>query len=205
MLTLKVRTFEREELAPETAGDLQQSRALVEKMGLAGQSEILGDPADASTPPYVLATKRQYRALKMGMTWTPVADYKDSLIPLRALQVAQHALSVNLGVFVCHLNTRGLFDAVAVWDVFLVGVRNAKSAPHDKDAETYLLAQWGGDLHDWAALEERALAVWTQQMGERLQTVKAEVERAADGIREMATRILEGTENLKGSPHFYFY
>jgi hypothetical protein len=177
-----VETYEAGEGVGQAEVD-EESRKLMEQLGLEGQLGLAtGFPA-AGTNPYsemTLEQKVTFRALFPETT--EIARYARGPIPLRVLQVAAHAA--------------GLFEKLEVWhsrhdaDPLLVGL--VKGPESYSDPRPYLLARWGDLLDPFgelvkkarAVIRERLKAYWEEQASEaagRLQCLDALVTKHFNG------------------------
>jgi hypothetical protein len=134
----------------------EEALSLIEALGLEGQRQLV---AVKSVDGEEVQTRNPYRRMtaeEMAIysTLMPnrvrLAEYRDGPIPLRVMQVAAHATSLNF------------FDKIEVWcpepgqkDPVLVGI-------HKSDGwrvEEYILARWGDVLESLDVLREKAAPI----------------------------------------------
>lgn len=150
---MQVETFECEETATETPEISSEAVALIEKLGLEGQKQLLS-PQDDRTErvPYRQMTKDEIFVYStLCPRKTTLKRFGDEPMPLRVLQVAAHAQSLGIfsDLFVWHR------ESSAVMDPVLVGTRRV-----NHEDQTFILARWGEVLEEMPALMRQAMEAW---------------------------------------------
>lgn len=150
-----VETYEATEMNGVEVEDKEECARLAQELGLSGQVSLINDDFGEICP-YRKMTKEEafvYGTILTGKC--DVNDYKDGPIPLRVLQVYQHAKSLDM------------FHAFKVWyaesyeikDPVLVA-RVGESMYNDRSF--YLLARWGEVLEPLSVLKEFAVKKWRE-------------------------------------------
>lgn len=162
---MQVETFECSETAAEPIEATEEAIALMESMGMQGQLELIRPKGDkpAARCCYREITAEEFFVYKLLCpTETKLSQYSASPIPLRVLQVAAHAKSLEL------------FRELYVWDRESVTVKDpvliASTGANDWDwqQKRYILARWGEELETFSTLLKRALAAKREQLSEGL-------------------------------------
>lgn len=177
---MQVQTFEVISNDPSqgdnTPGELCSPEAveLITTLGLVGQQKLIATPADEDTPavriPYRLMSAGEMKVYELLMPkQTPIAEYADGAIPLRALQVAAHARDV-------------LPDAeLVIWhppvgqDDPILTARLKSSRGYGY--QHYILARWGEVLLPFAELAAKAKALWVEKKSLAAKKKLAEVQQ----------------------------
>ena len=183
------------------AESVEKVRGVVEQLGLKGQEKFLSEDAP-TTFPYRKMTKEEANVYKLLCpSERKIEEYSDSLIPLRVLQIAAHAKSLDF------------FKELQVWcpesadfvDPVLVGEREEKRKNSWGDStvtELYILARWGAVLEPFAKLQEIAKQKAMTKLRANLAEIKSKMDNAVDSIESTATRYVNG-ETVNLSPSFY--
>jgi len=150
---MQIETYEIEEIKASDASTMaadSEALELCEKLGLKGQ-QALANPETATRFPYPRLESRQ--ALIFGLCFpkkTPLADYRDGIIPLRVLQVAAYCKQSD-------------FPGAAYMEVWSANVPSedpilvCRTGPYNSD--NYLLARWGESLKSLDALAKQAAPI----------------------------------------------
>lgn len=143
MATLQFESFALPEIAEESLSpDMCDARlALIQELGLKGQSALLERTPDQKPHPFPLATRRQLCVIKsLCPQRTDLESYQSEHLPFRVLELAKLA--------------RPHFKCLSVWhpedvrdDPFLLGSDNSWSA------SAHLICRWGAHLKSWSELE----------------------------------------------------
>lgn len=170
-----VETFECSEVQAEDAATCEEALSIIEKLGLTGQKELTAKKEDGDVRcPYRQITHEEnfvYRTICPEAT--KLDKYKASPIPLRVLQVAAHAKSLNM------------FDHLMVWDrvsvvdkdPVLVGyVGQYDFSPR----EVFILARWGEELETFSILLKRAVVIARERLIEQATKCDADIRTASD-------------------------
>lgn len=178
---VKVESFECHETAAEPIEATEEAVAILESLGLKGQKELL------STDKHEVVRRCPYRQMTIDERFVykvlcpreyTLADYKNSPIPLRVLQIAAHA------------HGTGLFDRLMVWDKgtaaekdpVLIGVEKDKKETWRENF--YILARWGEELEAFVVMLKRALDGKRQSLKDQAKSAfvkaKGEVENVAN-------------------------
>jgi len=181
-MAMQVETFEATELVEGLeAEDVEQCERLAEKLGLKGQERFSGEPEGLhQRVPYREMTKEErfvYSTLLPSRA--SVEEYASGPIPLRVLQVLEHAKSLSV------------YTRFEVWhdmsspDPVLVGWINW-SASH-------ILARWGSSLEPFQELRKKAVARFTARTRAKLtaiaQQVRADLDILSGVSDELADRL----------------
>lgn len=191
---MKVETYETAVLdnSPNALVAEGEMLELIKSLGLEGQLAIAKPvEGDASTSlcPYRVMTKREMKVYGLCFPRkTALKDYKDSLIPLRVLQVAAHA--------------KEWFPKIMVWhpepgkpDPLLVGYTG-----ESWNAEPFLLARWGDALDPFETLVEKAKTFTVSKFSMALKRARAELAAAEALIADPAGIDIE---DMPVSANFY--
>lgn len=153
--------------------DREGALALINKLGLKGQKSLLS--GGRLLIPFREFTHEEfmvYRVLCPETTALP--DYDLSPIPLRVLEVAEKAASLEV------FNT-----PLQVWhpkqvtrDPVLVGTIG--SSPYSRDYRRFMLCRWGAALDEWPALVRQ----FKERMAARLGSLRRDVERAIAEVND---------------------
>jgi hypothetical protein len=194
---MQVETFECQETAAEPIEAAEEAIAIIEQLGLSGQKSLIsaGDK---------LATRCPYRQMRRDEDFaygvlcpekTRLCDYDASPVPLRVLQIAAHAQSLEM------------FTDLRVWhaketaekDPVLVGV--AKHPTRSWDSTTYILARWGEELESWPVLLRRALDKKREQITEAYRAIEAKVRNARAAEEMTADELIEKGPDYQPTIH----
>lgn len=180
-MAVQVETYEVEEIPGGTTPEIEtEAAALIEKLGLKGQTELLAPKGERVQFPEMTAQEHAVYG-ELFPQRTPVADYAAALIPLRVLQLIAYATEQEQ------------FTSIEVWhkrvrdpDPILVGKR--------KGDKVFLMARWGDALQPFARLAEEARAHATVRIRGVLQKVSAELQGhlAPGGAEALAQRLIAG-------------
>lgn len=175
---MQVETFECSETAAEPIEATEEAVALMEKLGLAGQMQLVtrADGTPDKRCPYREITQEErfvYRVLCPESF--KLHEYRASPIPLRVLQIAAHA------------NELGLFKRFIVWDKVDAAVNDPVLIAATEDYEwasgnrTFILARWGEVLETFATLKQQALTAFRHQLLQSVEKVRSDIAAATDG------------------------
>lgn len=179
---MKVESFECDETRSEPIEASQEAMSLIEELGLEGQKSLCNgskDSLDAGRIPYRQMYAEElfvYRVLCPNRF--ALQDYDRSPIPLRVLQIASHAKSLDF------------FDRIVVWDrasalekdPVLVG--ETKDAKYSWMTNNWILARWGEELETFSVLLGRAAVARREQLKTDLAKAKASIMAAEAALRE---------------------
>jgi hypothetical protein len=184
---MDVETYEVETIDGATYASDEEKQELVElaeKLALTGQKELIGESADgtATVFPYRLMTKAERNVYQTLLpVRTKMCDFKDSVIPLRVMQVAAHAKDLN-DERVGYLE---VWHQPGARDPVLVGRENSYG-------DCYILARWGEDLENFQKLQERALKLLKQKAKAWAVAAKAKIDGVANNPEGRVTAFLSG-------------
>lgn len=166
-MTMLVETYEIERADEETLNAIRDGEAkqLIESLGLTGQEKFYnGETLEAI--PYRKMTKQESVVFKqLCPQECSVESYKDGLIPLRVLQVYQHARSLEFfdkGFQVWYP------ESADIKDPFLVGL---KTGEREYITELYILARWGEELLSFDQMKECAEKVYRSKLAAKLRSI----------------------------------
>ena len=169
---IAVETFECSETAGEPIEATEEAIGIIEKMGLSGQQKLLKPDSRVRCPYREMTADERFVYGELCPNKVKLADYDASPIPLRVLQIAAHAESLEM------------FKVLEVWDRETVTEKDPVLVAHTADStwdrKTFILARWGEALETFAVLLSRALesrrAKWRQQAA----AIAAKVEHISD-------------------------
>lgn len=178
-----VETYEVDEVNAEHPECTDESKALMEQLGLQGQLKLVtpAEPdAAARRFPYRKMTRDEVTVYGLLCpSKTPLKDYADSQIPLRILQVAALAKEHFKHLLVLHPDTMEK-------DPVLIGC-NADHPTYSPN-EWFILARWGDELDAWPLLVEKAARKYGARLrddvAEKLQKLQALAALTKDGVSE---------------------
>ena len=173
-MAMQIEEFTTDEVTSEgEVESKEQVQALVEQLDLGGQKKFFESDQTASKFCYRKMTMQEFVVYDaICPQKTKLAAYGDSVIPLRVLQIAAHANSLNF------------FADLVVWhptnadsrDPILVGVQSTKNQWGGHDDSQYLLARWGTELLAFTECIEQARKIITTRLRTDLQEAKAQVD-----------------------------
>jgi hypothetical protein len=183
----------------------EEALALIETLGLEGQQALVqrtatadGETVETRIPYRQTTAEEKAIFATLFPIKTPIHKYKGDAIPLRALQVAAHARTYDLELYVLHPATNIRQD-----DPVLVG--EAKVAPSASNGyqgrEMYLLARWGEALDDLDTLRAKALPKAIAKLTAEAKLAASKFEAVARNAEEIATQFLHG-EAVERLPQF---
>lgn len=195
---MKIETYEIEQHDNDVTQLLDDATYLnlVEELGLEGQKKqfIDVDNKESVVFPYPRMTQLQQRVFEIHCPHkTKLVEYKSEMIPVRVLQVAQHALSCRFlkDLYVWHPTDAKL-------DPVLVGT--AGSYGND----LYLLARWGAVWKDFPTLLREAKAEWKRIRGAKLKKAEQEIALAKAGLdSDTELHFSEGSGNFVSSSVYF--
>lgn len=185
---MQVETFEQTEVVGGKLEDENSPEALeiIESLGLQGQKKMTKESEGGviTRCPYRTMNIKELRVYEcLFPQKTEIQKYQASMIPLRVLQVAAHAKSLDL------------FDRIEVWgeiskprDPILVGIKKTDSWSHDN----YILARWGDALESFEVLFERAKAVTKEHFKAKAEKTRAECEIILASLDSQVMQQMDG-------------
>lgn len=175
-MTMLVETFECTETFSEPADVCAEAIEIIDAMELTGQRTLITpSESEPSRCPYREITAEEsfvYRAL--CPTSIALNAYSSSPIPLRVLQIAAHAQSLNM------------FKRICVWDRESVTVKDPvlvawTGGEYDwTNNRCFILARWGEELEAFAVLRKRAMVIVRERLISEAENLLARVRRASD-------------------------
>lgn len=181
---MKIETYEVEPAETEIEGlaNDSEARAICESLGLTGQLS-LSDNETETTFPYRRMTAIEQRVFEIHCPIkTELAKYKSDPIPVRVLQVAQHAMSCGVckEFYVWHPKDARL-------DPILTGhTQNIYSG------EIYLLARWGAVWKEFDQLLAEAKTIWREKRIAQIKKSIFELEGHIKGVDSDADLFFQG-------------
>lgn len=183
-MTVQVQTYECEETVAEHVECESAAVELIEQLGLAGQRDLLARHAGADgdttkrCPYRKMEADEQFIYRQLCPQRGTLEKYSAGPIPLRVLQVAAHAKSLNF------------FETLEVWaresaavdDPVLVGIHKPAGASWGR--ELFILARWGEALDELPAMMKSATAAW-------LRKAKAKVAADRTALREFESKLVD--------------
>ncbi len=183
---MQVETFEQTEVV---GGVLESERseealALIEKLGLEGQSKLVSGGDVKTRCPY---REMNTKEIEVYSTLFPqrveIDKYESSMIPLRVLQVAAHAKSLEI------------YSKILVWsettkptDPLLVGMVGQDSW----NAKYHILARWGEALESFDVLYEKAKRVTMEAFRAQCEDKIAQAQIILASLESQAIKKLNG-------------
>lgn len=187
---MQVETFEQTEVVGGKLEDENSPEAmsLIVDLGLNGQVQMTSKTDEAVTVrcPYRVMTKKEGRVYEcLFPLRIRVEDYKESMIPLRVLQVIAHAKSLNI------------YREIQVWceqgrptDPVLVGVFH--TGPYAHSTVDHILARWGDALDSFEVLYEKAKKILSEDFRIRMIDVKSRADGVLSSLESNASKHLSG-------------
>lgn len=162
---MQVETYEIETSSGDTYATEEERNELVrlaEDLALTGQVEIMAT-GSGDMFPYRKMTVAEQNVYGLFLTKKTKLDrFRDSVIPLRVLQVASHAV----GLEDPRIGYLEVWHQPGEKDPLLVGKKSEY-----ENREVYLLARWGDVLDSFPELQQRAVEItkakvkaWTEAM-----------------------------------------
>lgn len=179
-MNMQIETFEIEDASNEASAMANDAAALelIEKLGLTGQRAIMNKETVTRLPYPVMDENEFYVYRALCPKTVPPEEYSIDPIPVRILQVIEHAKSL------------GCFGRLEIWcpnpavfrdDPVLVGVVTKKSNYGNWNDDTfYMLARWGKVLQPFEKLAEIATKVCRKQRLGKLAEMLVEVQQAIE-------------------------
>jgi len=189
---MQVETYECPETAAEPVEASEEAIRLMNELGFEGQKSLVSRSTvtDRDTRnPYPEMTQEQrvvYTALCPEQT--PANRYARTAIPLRVLQVAAHAHSLNL------------FTEIYVWDKQDSAIKDPVLVAKVRD-KFFILARWGEELESWPVLVQRAIDALRKQTMAKLLQIKETVTQRIAALE--ATSITLATDANLSIPSYY--
>jgi hypothetical protein len=193
---MQVQTYECEETAEETVEMADAAIALIEKMDLHGQKQLIAPPQDGEETrriPYREMTAEERWVFEaVCPTQTRLREYGRGPIPLRVLQVAAHASELEA------------FDEIEVWaaepqrdpDPVLVACIGKQ---YSDDRRYFLLARWGEELDEWPAMLRKAVEIARAKVKATFAKLKTLIEADAAEVDSLTPEELRS----KGTPSYF--
>lgn len=190
-MIMQVETFEQTEvvggkLEAETSTEAFE---LIAQLGLSGQEKLLskGEGGVTTRSPYRVMTKTEFRVYEcLYPDKVELAQYHASMIPLRVLQVAAHAKSLNIykGIYVwCELGRPT--------DPVLVG-EFVPDPVYPHSTVSHILARWGDALESFDVLYEKAKKKTMDKMRLDMEEVKRRASAIEGSLEFHAVKYLSG-------------
>jgi len=182
---MEIETYEIEETDTITPEIESEAIALIDKLDLKGQKELVQEPKDGERKrfPYPEMTAGdQAIYLTLFPTRTNVNEYSGGILPIRILQVVSHARDFCGLIEVWHKRMRDP-------DPVLVGhVNNSQYNP----GKTFILARWGDGLKPIDKLREEARKALRPKIEAKLREEIAERKTQLESIDSLIERHLAG-------------
>lgn len=184
---MQVETYESNEQVVGADGAVEadkldaESIALIEKLGLEGQRELISKPTDTGTQemmPYNEMTMQEASVYELLFPIkTRLAEYKSSAIPMRVLQVAALATERDwfIKLEVWHKRTGSIKE-----DPLLVGIKKNKTGWGID--QRFLLARWGDALKPFSTLAPEAAAIARAKLKTAVATATRELQNIATAL-----------------------
>jgi hypothetical protein len=152
---MQVETYEMTEVVDQNIQENEECLGLIESLGLSGQQSLI-NPNKTTFFPYRKMTKEEKIVYETMLPAScALEEFKEGQIPLRVLQVASHAKSLDFfdkGLIVFHSKNADVKDPV------LVG-RHCNDKQYSWSYDQYILARWGEVLLPFAECTEIAMKI----------------------------------------------
>lgn len=148
---IQVETYEMETASGAlfaTDEERDQLVKLASELALTGQQEIMATPTGEIFPYRLMTVQEQNIYGTLLPQHTKVAEFKDSVFPLRVMQIIAHARALN-DKRLAHLE---VWHEPTFKDPVLVGRETYYSS------QMFILARWGEELESLGKLRSRAAA-----------------------------------------------
>lgn len=181
-----VETFECEETATETPEMCAEAQELIASLELEGQKAMTAPATERRVPYRLMTADEKFVYSTLCPLATRLAQYKQSPIPLRVLQVAAHA------------KESGFFAKLVVWDRASVASKDPVLVGYEidrYDAEPYILARWGEHLDEWPAMVKAAMSAWRVNAKDYANAVIRKAKAALETIDSMGLE-----DAMRGNP-----
>lgn len=191
---MEVERFECQETIAEPIEASEEAIGIIRDLGLEGQERLVNPPTQEQ--PETRVPYRQIRADEAFVyqllcpRQTKLKEFSACSIPLRVLQIAAHA------------STLDLFKSLWVWsaegevkDPVLIAQTEETATGGDR----YILARWGEVLDAWPILAGKAMDLWRAKYREALAQIRARVENEATTLDDVSM----STAMSKSYPSFY--
>jgi len=201
---MKIETYEVTELkADGTEDNLEESKQLIESLGLEGQKKLFDkDDTDYKAFPYRKMTNQEYNVYRLICpNKTQLDNFSGELIPLRVLQIAAHAKECD---FVHQLQV-WYPESADIKDPVLVGVKwddESRIGSNYADRTYYILARWGAVLKPLNELVVDAANILKTQLKSQLVRAKVEAESDLQKVDSTVDAYLSGSDKYKPSVTF---
>lgn len=183
---MQVETYEVEGLNTTNAEICEEWQTMISDLGLTGQEKLRAktESGEAALCPYRTMTRDERFAYEVMLpTKVSVHDYTAGPIPVRVLQVLQHAKSLR--------NEEGkpMFGCFRVWsndsepDPILV----AHTGESSWSSDPYLLARWGESLISFSEVMEYALKRRSMEYAAKLREAANEIAGLLENLKRGAT------------------
>lgn len=174
---MQVETFEIAEAAEQHAECNDEARAIIERLGLTGQIAMMESAPLSGTVPYRPMTDAEFRVYReIAPEKHAVESFSATVIPLRVLQVLEHAKSLDF------------FHKFEVWAPESSVLRDPVLVAYRKDGANevrYLLARWGSELDSFVTLCAQAATRWKARAAESCRKAATEAQREGERIAAM--------------------
>lgn len=161
---MEIETFECQETCNETIEQSAEAVELIEKLGLEGQRGLAVD--GNNRVPYEEMTELEWKVYSLICPRScKLTEYDRSPIPLRVLQVAAHAQSLE---YFSHLVVH-CAEPIKDPDPILLGLVGSDYNP----SKRYLLARWGDTLTNFQGLMVKAAEIHKGKISDVLAKIAA--------------------------------
>ncbi len=190
---MKIETYEIERADDETLNAIHDGEAkqLIETLGLPGQEKFY-NPDSLESVPYRKMTKMEGLVFQLLCPQVAkIENYKDGIIPLRVLQVYQHAKSLDFfdkGFVIWYP------ESADIKDPFLIG---HKTGDPSHITEQYILARWGEELWTFDKMKECAEKLYREKLMAKMARIRREVDAYWEQINSS-----DALDLATGMPYF---
>jgi hypothetical protein len=164
-----VESFECQETKEENVEQSNEAIDLINQLSLTGQQKLICPKDDGKIrfPYRQIRRDEKFVYQTLCPNSTPLETFQDCPIPLRVLQIAAHAKSLDL---------LKRFDVWSAEGLIKDPVLIAYDATSTWQGNCYILARWGEELDSFVALSAKAVDIWRKSYIESLIMIKQKVE-----------------------------
>lgn len=156
---MEIETYEENEVGEACVDDRNELLRIAEELGAKGQLKILDNTETFPYRKMTIIEKRVYGTL--FPQHTNFIEFSESIIPIRIMQVAAHAIKYPEACYLKVWHSRSFQDPI------LVG----QSSEYSDDQ--HILARWGDALESLNVLKKKAIEILRPKMIASLSDIKA--------------------------------
>lgn len=174
----------------------EESLALISALGLEGQQELVstkevgGEEVQTRNPYRLLTNEERNIFATLFPVKTRIESYKGDAIPLRVLQVAAHAKSLGMVLYVLHPETNPRANDPVLIGQIETPVQHSWGAL--KEVQQYLLARWADALDSLDTLREKAIPKLAAQLRNQTTVAINKLKMVNENAEALASQYLYG-------------